>query len=184
MRDTYEEYTCKWDKTLEVLGHEFATLRAGRANASVLDRISVDYYGAQTPIAQIASISAPEPRLLLIQPWDANALKSIEKAIQSSTLGINPQNDGKFIRLLFPQLTEERRRDLIKQVYRFAEEAKVSVRNVRREAMEVYKAMKKKSEITEDDMKDAEKDFQELTDKYCKNIDEMSAKKEKELLEV
>ena len=184
MKDTYTEYTRRWDKTLEVLGHEFATLRAGRANAAVLDRISVEYYGAQTPIAQIASVSTPEPRILLIQPWDAGALKSIEKAIQASDLSINPQNDGKVIRLAFPQLTEERRRELIRQVHRYAEEAKVAVRNIRREAMEAYKAMKKKSEITEDDLKDAEKDFQELTDKYCKNIDAMAAGKEKELLEV
>ena len=184
MKDTYTEYTHKWDKTLEVLGHEFSTLRAGRANAAVLDRISVEYYGAQTPIAQIASVSTPEPRILLIQPWDAGALKAIEKAIQSSDLGINPQNDGKVIRLAFPQLTEERRRELTKQVHRYAEEAKVAVRNIRREAVEVYKAMKKKSEITEDDLKDAEKDFQELTDKYCKDIDAMAAGKEKELLEV
>ena len=184
MRDTYDEYTRKWEKTLEVLGHEFATLRAGRANAAVLDRISVEYYGAQTPIAQIASVSTPEPRTLLIQPWDQSALKIVEKAIQASDLGINPQNDGKVIRLVFPQLTEERRHDLIKQVHKFAEDAKVAARNVRREALEIYKALKKKSEITEDDLKDAEKDFQELTDKYCKSIDEMAAKKEKELLEV
>ena len=184
MRDTYEEYAKRWDKTLDVLGHEFATLRAGRANAAVLERVMVEYYGAMTPIAQIASISTPEPRTLLIQPWDAGSLKAVEKALQASDLGINPQNDGKSIRLLFPQLTEERRRDLIKQVHKYSETAKVAVRNVRREAVEEYKAMKKKSEITEDDLKDAEKDFQELTDKYCKKIDEMSAKKEKELLEV
>ena len=184
MRETYDEFARKWDKTLEVLGHEFLTLRAGRANAAVLERISVEYYGAMTPIEQIASISTPEPRTLLIQPWDAGALKAIEKAVQASDLGINPQNDGKFIRLLFPQLTEERRRELIRQVRKFAEEAKVAVRNIRREAVENYKTMKKKSEITEDDLKDAEKDFQELTDKYCKNIDEMTSKKEKELLEV
>ena len=184
MKDSYEEYTHKLDKTLDVLGHEFATLRAGRANAAVLDRISVEYYGAQTPIAQIASISSPEPRMLLISPLDAGALKAVEKAIQASDLGINPQNDGKVIRLTFPQLTEERRRDLIKQVHRFAEEAKVAVRNIRREAIETYKAMKKKTEITEDDLKDAEKDFQEMTDKYCKDIDDMFAKKQKELLEV
>ena len=184
MKGIYEEYSCRMDKTVEVLGREFATLRAGRANAAVLDRISVEYYGSQTPVAQIASISTPEPRTLLIQPWDAGALKIIEKAIQSSDLGINPQNDGKFIRLVFPQLTEERRRELIKQVHKYAEEAKVAIRNIRREAVETYKAMKKKSEITEDDLKDAEKDFQELTDKYCKSIDTVAGKKEKELLEV
>ena len=184
MRDTYTEYTRRMDKTVEVLGNEFATLRAGRANAAVLDRVSVEYYGAQTPIAQIASVATPEPRVLLIQPWDAGALKAIEKAIQSSDLGINPQNDGKVIRLAFPQLTEERRRELIKQVHKFAEESKVAIRNIRREAVEDYKAMKKKSEITEDDLKDAEKDLQELTDKYCKTIETMTADKEKELLAV
>ena len=184
MKGTYEEYTRKMDKTVEVLVHEFSTLRAGRANAAVLDRVSVEYYGAQTPIAQIASVSVPEPRTLLIQPWDAGALKAIEKAIQTSDLGIHPQNDGKVVRLTFPQLTEERRRELIRQVHRFAEEAKVAIRNIRREAVETYKGMKKKSEITEDDLKDTEKDLQELTDKYCKNIDTAAEKKEKELLEM
>ncbi|MCL2748099.1 MAG: ribosome recycling factor [Oscillospiraceae bacterium] len=184
MRDTYDEYARRWEKTLEVMSHEFATLRAGRANAAVLDRISVEYYGAHTPIAQIASISTPEPRMLIIQPWDAGALKAIEKAIQSSDLGINPQNDGKFIRLLFPQLTEERRRDLVKQVHKYAMEAKVAVRNIRRDAIESYKAQKKKSDITEDDLKDAEKDLQDLTEKYCKAIDDLTAKKEAELMEV
>ena len=184
MTENYEEYVQKWNKTLDVLSHEFATLRAGRANAAVLERISVEYYGAQTPIAQIASIATPEPRVLIIAPWDVGILKAMEKAILASDLGINPQNDGKVIRLNFPQLTQERRRELIKQVQKFAETAKVSVRNIRREAIEVQKALKKKSEITEDDLKDAEKDLQELTDKYCKNVDEMTTKKEKELLEV
>jgi ribosome recycling factor len=172
------------DKTIEVLGHEFATLRAGRANAAVLDRVSVEYYGAQTPVAQIASISTPEPRVLVIQPWDGGALKAIEKAIQVSDLGINPQNDGKVIRLAFPQLTEERRHELIRQVRKYAEESKVALRNIRRDAIEAYKALKKKSEITEDDLKDIEKDFHELIDKYCKDIDALVGKKEKELMEV
>lgn len=184
MKEQYPEYTGRMDKTLDVLSHEFSTLRAGRANAAVLDRVTVEYYGAQTPIGQIASVSVPEPRVLVIQPWDAGALKSIEKAIQTSDLGINPQNDGKVIRLNFPQLTEERRHDLIKQVHKYAEEAKIAIRNLRREAVEAYKNMKKKSEITEDDLKDAEKDLQELVDKYCKDIDNLSGKKEKELMEV
>jgi ribosome recycling factor len=171
-------------KTIEVLGHEFATLRAGRANAAVLDRVSVEYYGAQTPIAQIASISTPEPRTLVIQPWDGGALKAIEKAIQISDLGINPQNDGKVIRLIFPQLTEERRHELIRQVHKYAEEGKVALRNIRRDAIDAYKTLKKKSEITEDDLKDIEKDFQELIDKHCKDIDALVGKKEKELMEV
>ncbi len=177
-------YEQKMKKTLEVLGSEFSTIRAGRANPSVLDRISVDYYGAPTPIQQIASVAAPEPRALIIQPWDASALKLIEKAILASDLGINPQNDGKVIRLSFPQLTEERRRDLTKQVSKYGEEAKIAVRNVRRDAIEFYKAQKKKSEITEDDLKDLEKEMQDLTDKYCKEVDAMVAKKDKELLEI
>lgn len=177
-------YEQKMKRTLEVLGSEFSTIRAGRANPAVLDRITVDYYGAPTPIQQIASVSAPEPRALIVQPWDASALKLIEKAILTSDLGINPQNDGKVIRLSFPQLTEERRRELTKQVSKYGEEAKVAVRNVRRDALEHYKAQKKKSEITEDDLKDLEKEIQELTDKYCKEIDVMVSKKDKELLEI
>ncbi len=171
-------------KTLEVLKHEFATIRAGRANAAVLDRIMVDYYGTPTPIQQMASVSVPEPHTLVIQPWDASALKNIERAIDQSDLGIHPQNDGKMIRLGFPQLTEERRRDLIKQVHKFAEEGKVAVRNLRREVIDECKEQKKKSEITEDDLKDAEKEIQTLTDKATKRIDEMVADKEKELLAV
>ncbi|MDR3208152.1 MAG: ribosome recycling factor [Oscillospiraceae bacterium] len=184
MKEAYAEYTGRMEKTLDVLGREFSTLRAGRANAAVLDRVMVEYYGTQTPVGQIASVSTPEPRTLVIQPWDGGALKAIEKAIQTSELGINPQNDGKVIRLNFPQLTEERRVELIRQVHKYAEEAKVAVRNIRRDAVEAYKAQKKRSEITEDDLKDAEKDFQELTDKYCKEIDALVAKKEKELMEV
>lgn len=184
MKNDYAEYEARIKKTIDVLAHEFATLRAGRANAAVLDRIQVEYYGSPTPIAQIASVATPEPRILTIQPWDASALKLIEKAILSSDLGINPQNDGKVIRLAFPQLTEERRRDLVKQVHKFAEEAKVAVRNIRRDAIEKFKDMKKKSEITEDDLRDIEKDFQEITDKNCKEIDALAQKKEKELMEL
>ena len=180
----YTEYQDKMKKTIDVLAHEFSTLRAGRANAAVLDRVTVDYYGAPTPIQQIATVATPEPRTLTIQPWDQSALKLIEKAIQSSDLGINPQNDGKILRLIFPQLTEERRKDLVKQVHKFGEDAKVSIRNVRRDAIEKYKDMKKKSEITEDDLRESEKDFQDLTDKYCKEIDSLTAKKEKELMEL
>lgn len=184
MKGQYTEYENRMKKTIEVMSHEFSTLRAGRASAAVLDRIQVDYYGAPTPIAQIASVATPEPRVLTIQPWDASALKLIEKAIQTSDLGINPQNDGKIIRLLFPQLTEERRRDLVKQVHKFGEDAKVAIRNIRRDAIEKFKDQKKKSEITEDDLKDMEKDFQELTDKHCKEIDALASKKEKELMEL
>ncbi|MBQ3880471.1 MAG: ribosome recycling factor [Oscillospiraceae bacterium] len=184
MAAEYKEQEEKMQKTLDNLQENYATLRAGRANASVLNKISVDYYGVATPLNQVASIASPEPRMLTIQPWDASLLKPIEKAIQTSDLGINPQNDGRIIRLLFPTLTEERRRDLIKQVKKFAEEAKVAVRNIRRDAMDGFKAQKKKSEITEDDYDDIEKDIQTLTDKYIKEVDKVAADKEAELLEV
>jgi ribosome recycling factor len=181
---SYPEFEGKCKKAIEVLAQSFATIRAGRANASVLDRIGVDYYGVSTPIAQIASVSIPEPRVLVIQPWDSQALKLIEKAIQTSDLGINPTNDGKVIRLLFPQLTEERRKELIKQTHKYAEECKIVVRNHRRDELDRHKAMKKKSEITEDDLRDTEKELQELVDKFCKDVDALQAKKEKELSEV
>lgn len=158
--------------------------RKGRANASVLDQIRVEYYGTPTPINQIGSISSPDPRTLVIQPWDTTILKSVEKAIQASELGINPQNDGRVIRLAFPQLTEERRQELVKQIRRSMEDAKVAIRNIRRDAMESFKAQKKKSEITEDDLKDIEKDLQKLTDDYIKDIDALTVKKEKELSQV
>lgn len=177
-------YTHKMEKTLEVLAGEFGSVRAGRANAQVLDRISVEYYGVDTPIGQVGSISSPDARTLLIQPWDASALKLIEKAIQTSDLGINPQNDGRVIRLTFPQLTEERRKDLTKQVKKYSEDAKIAIRNIRRDAIEAFKAQKKKSEITEDDLKEAEEDMQKQTDKYIKKIEEACAKKEKELMEI
>ena len=179
-----KQFERKMEKTLEVLASDFAALRAGRANAQVLDRIEVEYYGTPTPINQVGSISSPDPRTLVIQPWDGSLLKPIEKAIQTSELGINPQNDGRIIRLVFPQLTEERRKDLIKQVKKYAEDGKVAVRNVRREAVDFVKKAQKKGELTEDDQKKAEKDIQDLTDKYTKKIDEMYGKKEKELLEI
>lgn len=171
-------------KTLEVLGTQFASVRAGRANASVLDHINVMYYDSPTPIQQVASVSSPDPRTLVVQPWDTSILSGIEKAIQSSDLGINPQNDGKIIRLVFPQLTEERRRDLIKQVHKYSEDSKVAIRNIRRDAMEDFKAQKKKSEITEDDLKDIEKEFQKITDGFIGDIDSLAKKKEKELSEI
>ncbi len=177
----YTEYTNKMKKTIDALQSQFASVRAGRANAAVLDQITVDYYNTPTPIQQIAAISSPDPRTLVIQPWDASSLKGIEKAIQTSDLGINPQNDGRIIRLVFPQLTEERRKELIKQVHKYAEESKVAIRNIRRDAMDAFKAQKKKSEITEDDLKDIEKDMQKLTDEHIKDIDDITAKKEKEL---
>lgn len=174
----------KMEKTIDNLKKEYGALRAGRANPAVLDRIMVDYYGTPTPINQMAAVSVAEARILQIQPWDASTLRSIEKAIQGSDLGINPQNDGRVIRLIFPQLTEERRREIVKDVHRMAEEAKVAIRSIRRDAIEKVKAMKKNSEITEDEMRTGEKDIQDLTDSYCKQADELAAKKEKELMEI
>ena len=171
-------------KTIEVVKSNFASVRAGRANAGVLDRITVEYYGAPTPLNQVANISSPDPRTLTIQPYDMSLLKVIEKAIQTSDLGINPQNDGRLIRLSFPQLTEERRKDLTKQVRKYGEEGKVALRNIRRDAMDEIKKLTKKSELTEDDQKQLEKELQDLTDKRCKDIDELTAKKEKELMAV
>ena len=179
-----KDYDSKMIKTIDVVKSNFASVRAGRANAGVLDRIMVEYYGTPTPLNQVAAISAPDPRTLVVQPWDAALLKAIEKAIQTSDLGINPQNDGRLIRLAFPQLTEERRKDLTKQVKKYAEDGKVAVRNIRRDAMDEIKALKKKSEITEDDQKNLEKELQDLTDKRCKEIDELCAKKEQELMAV
>ena len=184
MNEILKEYSVKMQKTVDVVISDFAAVRAGRANAAVLDKITVDYYGSPTPINQVAAISSPDPRSLLIKPWDGSVLKAIEKAIQTSDLGINPQNDGSSIRLNFPQLTEERRKELTKQVRKYAENGKVAIRNVRREAMDKLKALQKKSEITEDDCKDFEKELQDLTDKRCKELDELAAKKEKELMAV
>ena len=182
MNPKCEQYKVKMEKTIEVMKHEFNTIRAGRANVAVLDKITVDYYGAPTPIQQIASVSTPEPRMLAIQPWDASALKLIEKAILASDLGINPTNDGKIVRLLFPQLTEERRRDLTKEVKNMAEGGKVAIRNIRRDAIDHFKKAQKASEITEDELKSLEKDMQDLTDKYVKEVDVESGKKEMELM--
>ena len=180
----YPEIEERMNKRVEGFHGELKTIRAGRANASVLDKVAIDYYGTMTPIAQVGSISSPEPRMLVIQPWDGSILGEIEKAILKSEIGIAPQNDGKVIRLNFPPLTEERRKELVKTVKKYSEEAKVQVRNVRRDALEDFKDLKKKSEITEDDLKAAEKDIQTLTDKFIKEIDDITAAKEKEILEV
>ena len=180
----YKEFESKMKKTCEALNTQLATIRAGRANASVLDQIEVDYYGVPTPVQQVATIATPDPRSLLIQPWDARLLNPLEKAILASDLGINPQNDGRMIRLVFPPLTEERRKDLIKQTKKYAEERKVAIRNIRRDAMEAFKKKQKASEITEDDLKVAEKDLQKLTDDSCKELDKLLENKEKELLSV
>ncbi|MCI8537824.1 MAG: ribosome recycling factor [Oscillospiraceae bacterium] len=184
MNELTKEFDARMEKTVEVVKSEFGSVRAGRANASVLDRITVEYYGTPAPLNQVAAISSPDPRALVIQPWDGSLLKAIEKAIQMSELGINPQNDGKVIRLTFPQLTEERRKDLTKQVRQYGEQGKVALRNIRREAMDKVKAMKKKSEITEDEVKEYEKELQDLIDKRCKEVDNLTAQKEKELMSV
>ena len=180
----YDEYENKMKKTVEVLQNHYSSIRAGRANPSILDQIKVEYYGSPTPINQIASISTPDPRTLVIQPWDATSLKLIEKAIITSDLGINPANDGRVLRLIFPQPTEERRKELIRQVEKHAEEGKVAIRNIRRDAVESFKAQKKKGEITEDDMTDTEKDLQKLTDKYISEIDKVASKKVEEIKEI
>ena len=180
----YEEFESKMQKTVDVLQNNYSTIRAGRANAAVLDQIKVEYYGTPTPISQIATISNPDPRTLMISPWDASSLQPIEKAIASSDLGLNPANDGKVLRLSFPQPTEDRRKELIKTVSKHAEEAKVAVRNVRRDAVDKFKAQKKTGEITEDDLADTEKDLQKLTDSYIKEIDKVAAKKEEEIKEI
>ena len=184
MSPEIKNYDEKMLKTIEVVKANFASVRAGRANAGVLDRITVEYYGTPTPLNQVAAVSSPDPRTLVIQPWDNSLLKAIEKAIQTSDLGINPQNDGRVLRLAFPQLTEERRKELTKQVKKYGEEGKVAVRNIRRDAMGEIKKKTKKSEITEDDQKNLEKELQDLTDKRCKEIDELTAKKDKELMAV
>ena len=180
----YPQVEEKMNKRVEGFNSELKTIRAGRANAQVLDKVSIDYYGTQTPIAQVGSISSPEPRMLVIQPWDVSVLKEIEKAILKSEVGVTPQNDGKVIRLSFPPLTEERRKELVKLVKKYSEEAKVQVRNARRDAMDDYKAQKKNGEVTEDELKTIEKDIPALTDKYIKEIDDITADKEKEILEV
>ena len=180
----YPEIEKKMEKRIDAYASELKTIRAGRANAQVLDKVAIDYYGTMTPIQQVGSISSPEPRLLVIQPWDVTVLKEIEKAINASDLGISPQNDGKVIRLNFPPLTEERRKELVKTVKKYTEEAKIQIRNIRRDALEDFKKQKKDGEMTEDDVKGAEKDVQNITDKYIKEIDSICAAKEKEILEV
>ena len=162
----------------------FSEIRAGRANPAVLDKVKVDYYGAPTPVNQLAAVSVTEARTLTIQPWDASVLRQIEKAIQTSDIGINPQNDGKIIRLIFPPLTEDRRKEIVKDVQKIAEETKIQIRNVRRELIDKLKAMKKDGELTEDDLKQGEKKAQDLTDKYVKEVDSVSAVKQKEILEM
>ena len=184
MKETINSAKEKMNKSLNALANEYAAIRAGRANPAVLDKVLVDYYGSPTPVNQMAAVSVSQATILVIQPWDKSTLKLIEKAIQASDIGINPTNDGSVIRLAFPQLTEERRKELCKTVKKYGEEAKVSVRNVRRDTLDKFKAMKKNGELTEDDQKDAEKKLQKITDKYCEDVDKAVADKEKEIMSI
>ncbi len=183
-KELYKPIEEKMKKTINVLKDNLAGIRAGRANPAILDKLTIDYYGAPTPIQQIATVSIPEARVITIQPWEAKLLKDIEKEIQKSDIGINPNNDGKVIRLVFPALTEERRKDLTKQSKKEGEESKVAIRSIRRDSIEGMKAKKKNGEITEDDLKDAEKDIQNLTDRYIADIDKIIEAKDKEIMEV
>ena len=184
MKTVFENAKTKMGKTISALQTEYAAIRAGRANPQILDKITVDYYGSMTPINQLASVSATEARVLTVQPWDKSVLKAIEKAIQTSDIGINPQNDGSVIRLTFPPLTEDRRKELVKDIQKIAENSKVAARSIRRDCIEKLKAMKKASEITEDDLKDGEKEIQKITDNIIKEIDDISAAKQKEIMEI
>ena len=180
----YKSLDDKMEKSISVYSEKLSEVRAGRANPAILNKVKIDYYGTPTPINQVAGVSVPEARLIVIQPWDASVLKDIEKAILTSDIGINPQNDGRVIRLSFPPLTEERRKDIVKEVRKTAEENKVAIRNTRRDAIEKLKALKKANTITEDDVADGEKKIQNLTDKFCKEIDDLAALKEKEIMEI
>ena len=184
MESVFAKTKEKMDKCLASLERDFAAIRAGRANPAVLDKVMVDYYGVPTPINQMAAVSVPEARLLVVQPWDASTLKEIEKAINTADIGINPQNDGKVIRLSFPQLTEEHRKNLQKDISKRGEEAKVAIRNVRRDAMDDIKKLKKDNEITEDEQKDGEKKLQDITDDFVKQADSITKKKEEEILSI
>jgi ribosome recycling factor len=183
-KDSYVPYEEHMKKTIHGLHDSFNAIRAGRANPKVLDRIAIDYYGVSTPINQVANIQVPEPRLITITPWDPSSLKAIERAIQASDLGINPSNDGRLIRLVFPTLTEERRKDLVKMVNKYAEEAKVAIRNIRRDGLDKYRGHLKKKEITEDNMSEVETALQKLSDKYIQEIDKIAAEKDKDLMEI
>lgn len=184
MNEALKKYDEKMNKTIQVLHSELGAIRAGRANPAVLDKVMVDYYGTPTAIQQMAAVSVSEGRVLVIQPWDKSTLGPIEKAIQKSDLGINPTNDGNVLRVAFPQPTEERRKELCKEARSIAEESKVAIRSIRRDANDKLKAQKKSSEITEDDLKDLEKQVQEMTDRFIKEIDKIAAAKEKEILEI
>ena len=184
MNEIFATAETKMNKSLNNMASEFSAIRAGRANPGVLDRISVDYYGCPTPVNQMAAVSVPDPRCLMITPWDKSSLGLIERAILVSDIGINPQNDGTCIRLMFPPMTEERRKDLTKEIGRLAEECKVAIRSIRRDAIDKLKDMKKKAEITEDDQKNGEKKMQDLTDRFTKEADKMAEAKQKEIMEI
>ena len=179
-----QPYETKMQKSLDALEREYTTIRAGRANPHILDKLKVDYYGTPTPLQQVGNVTVPEARVLMIQPWESKLIKDIEKAILASDIGITPTNDGKSIRLAFPQLTEERRKELVKLIHKYAEGGKVAVRNIRRDAMDNFKKQQKASEITEDELKIAEKDLQKMTDDSCKELDKLLENKEKELMSV
>ena len=184
MQQVYKTTEEKMNKTVQAMLANFGSIRAGRASASVLDRVTVNYYGCPTPVNQMANVSTPEPRMLMIQPYDKSTLRDIERAILTSDIGINTQNDGMVIRMAFPPLTEERRREIGKNISRYAEEAKVAIRSIRRDGLEKLKGMKRDAVITEDDLKVAEKKMQDYTDDFCKEIDRLAAAKEKEIMEM
>ena len=184
MKTVFETAKTKMGKTVTALVTEYGAIRAGRANPQILDKLAVDYYGTPTPINQLGSISVAEARVLVVQPWDKSVLKAIEKAIQTSDIGINPQNDGSVIRLTFPPLTEDRRKELAKEIQKIGENSKVAIRSIRRDCVDKLKAMKKASEITEDDLKDGEKEIQKITDNFIKEVDDLAAAKAKEIMEI
>ena len=184
MKEVFDYAKEKMEKTLSVLKRDYGAIRAGRANPAVLDKITIDYYGTPTPVNQLATVSVAEARILTIQPWDKSVLHAIEKAIQVSDIGINPQNDGTVIRLMFPQLTEDHRKNIVKDVSKMAEESKVAIRSIRRDAMDKLKKMQKASEITEDDLKDGEEEVQDITDGFIKDIDKLADAKQKEVMEI
>ena len=184
MNEKIKVYETKMGKTITTLESEFGAIRAGRANPHVLDRLTVDYYGTPSPIQQVANVSVPEPRIIQIQPWESKMIKEIEKVIMTSDLGINPTNDGKSIRLVFPELTEERRKDLVKDIKKKAEAAKVAIRNIRRDANDMLKKLGKTDDVSEDEIKDMQDQVQKVTDKYIKEVDEMTEVKSKEIMTV
>ena len=183
-KEEYKPYAEKMEKAISVLRADLSTLRAGRANPAILEKLTIEYYGTVTPVTQVGSISVPEARMIVFQPWDMSVLKSVEKAILASDIGLTPQSDGKTIKLIFPPLTEERRKSLAKDVKKMAEDTKVAIRNIRRDGIEYFKGQKKKSVITEDDMKDAEKEMQNITDKNITEVDKIVSAKEKEIMEI